>query len=49
MMGGNAIHDAERSEWRSAVATLTEMQRAACEPDYQPSDDQPDMDEVEVD
>lgn len=27
-MSDNAIHDAERSEWRSAVAELSEFERA---------------------
>jgi len=30
-MNGNAIHDAERDEWRSAVRGLNELQRVtAC-------------------
>jgi hypothetical protein len=28
-MCDNAIHEAEREEWRRDVATMTEMQRAA--------------------
>jgi hypothetical protein len=42
-MSDSAIHDAEREEWRCASYGLSEMERAAYEPDYRPTDNQPEQ------